>query len=114
MSPELLSPAGSPEKLSIALAYGADAVYCAGPAFGLRTASKNFTKEELAEGIAYAHEKGAKVYVTVNVYPRDDELPEISRWLCSLRDMGADAAIVSDPGVMRMAAAAYLPFHVST
>ncbi|HWQ51086.1 MAG TPA: U32 family peptidase [Terriglobales bacterium] len=114
MRPELLAPAGSPEKLRIALAYGADAVYCAGPAFGLRTASKNFTEEELAAGIACAHGKGAKVYVTVNVYPRDDELPGIAGWLRRLRDMGADAAIVSDPGVMRMAADIGLPFHVST
>lgn len=114
MRPELLAPAGSPEKLKIALAYGADAVYCAGPAFGLRAASKNFSEEELMEGIAYAHGKGAKVYVTVNVYPRDDELPEIAGWLAALRDMGADAAIVSDPGVMKLAADAGLPFHVST
>ena len=114
MNPELLSPAGSPEKLRVAISYGADAVYCAGPSFGLRTASQNFSFDELAAGIDFAHSKGAKVYVTVNIYPRDDELPEIKEWLKRLLGAKADAAIISDAGVMSLAADVGLPFHVST
>ena len=70
---ELLAPAGNPEKLRFAVDYGADAVYCALDRFGMRAAADNFTPESLAEGVHYAHERGVKVYVTLNTMPRDRE-----------------------------------------
>ena len=78
--PEILSPAGNPEKLRFAVDYGADAVYCALRDFGMRAASDNFTPEELSEGIEYAHSHGAKVYLTLNTMPSElkiGELPEL-------------------------------------
>ena len=71
---ELLSPAGNPEKLRAALLYGADAVYLAGKRFGMRAAADNFTLEELDEALSLAHEKGKKIYLTLNTLPREDEL----------------------------------------
>ena len=75
--PELLSPAGNLRKLKIALEYGADAVYLAGTLFGMRSAADNFTEEQLEEAIRYAHDRGVKVYVTVNTMPRDSEYPRL-------------------------------------
>ncbi len=114
MRAELLAPAGSPAKLRFAVAYGANAVYCAGPSFGLRTASQNFTEEELASSIEFAHQNGVKVYITVNIYPKEDELFGISNWLKKLKSLGADAVIVSDAGIMDLAVKAGLELHVST
>ena len=114
--PEILSPAGDFEKLRSAVYFGADAVYLAGKHFGMRAASGNFTDEELKEAVSFCHENGVKVYVTVNIMPRDGEYAELRRFLTYLGEIGADAVIVSDPGV-----AALLPecapgvaLHVST
>lgn len=114
--PELLSPAGDPERLRMALLYGADAVYLAGREFGMRAAAGNFSDEELAEAVRLAHEKGARVYVTCNTLPREDELPRLPAYLGFLREIGVDALIVADFGVMALAKkyAPGLPLHVST
>ncbi len=114
--PELLAPAGNMEKLKAALAYGADAVYLGGPAYGLRAQGGNFTRAELAEAAALAHRLGKKVYVTVNVYPRNEELDDLPDYLRFLRDVPVDAALVADVGVFSLAreAAPGLPLHVST
>ena len=72
--PEILSPAGNFEKMRAAILYGADAVYLAGSRFGMRAAADNFTVDELREAVAYAHERGVKVYLTLNTMPREDAL----------------------------------------
>lgn len=114
--PELLAPAGSLQKLRIALLYGADAVYCGGKQFGLRAAAENLTLEEFREGAALAHERGAKLYVTLNVIPRSAELAQIGAYAAQLQRAGVDAAIVSDPGVFDEVrrAAPGLEIHIST
>lgn len=114
--PELLAPAGSMEKLRVALAYGADAVYFGGKNFGLRAFADNFDDAAVATAVAAAHEAGRKAYVTVNVFPHNAELAALPAYLALLRDCGADAAIISDPGVFRIAreAAPGLPIHIST
>ncbi|MCI8611187.1 MAG: U32 family peptidase [Clostridiales bacterium] len=116
MRPELLSPAGDFEKLKSAIYFGADAVYLAGKAFGMRAASGNFTNEELVQAVEYAHERGVRVYVTVNIMPRDAEYPVLERYLQYLQAIGADAAIVSDLGVVALArvCAPNLEIHIST
>ena len=98
--PEILSPAGNPEKLRFAVDYGADAVYCALERFGMRRAADNFTKESLASAIAYAHERGKKVYLTVNVMPHEGEFESLPRFIAEADELKPDAYIVSDPGVM--------------
>lgn len=114
--PEILAPAGDFEKLRFAVAYGADAVYLAGKAFGMRTASGNFTPEELAQAVAYCHQRGVKVYVTVNTMPRDRELALLPEYLRQLDDCGVDALIAADLGVMSLAKryAPHVELHVST
>ncbi len=113
---ELLSPAGNMERLRFALCYGADAVYLSGQAFGLRAFADNFSPDELKEAIAYAHARGKKAYVTVNCFAREAELGSIAEWLAFIQACGADAAIVSDAGVIRIARryAPGLPLHLST
>lgn len=96
---ELLAPAGDLEKLKIAINYGADAVYLGGEEFGLRTFAKNFTLEEIKEGVEYAHNKDKKVYVTLNIIPHDDDLNGLEEYLLNLDLAGIDAVIVSDPGI---------------
>ncbi|MDD4164391.1 MAG: U32 family peptidase [Eubacteriales bacterium] len=98
--PEILSPAGNPEKLIYALNYGADAVYCALDRFGMRSAADNFTLEELKDGIEYAHSHGKRLYLTLNTMPKDAELSHLPEYLSSIRDIRPDAFIISDPGVM--------------
>lgn len=114
--PEILSPAGDFERLRYAVAYGADAVYLAGKQFGMRAASDNFTEEELKAGIAYAHDRGVKVYVTVNISPRSEEFSALEQYLLKLQEFQADALIVSDLGVIRMArrVVPHMPLHIST
>ncbi len=114
--PELLAPAGSLIKLKTAILYGADAVYCAGHSFGLRTASKNFDIEELREGVDFAHSHGAKVYITVNAYPRNEELAELPAYLKELESVNVDAVIVSDLGVFNIVRETCpdMEIHVST
>jgi len=114
--PELLSPAGDFEKLKSAVYFGANAVYLAGKTFGMRAASGNFSDEELARAVEYAHKRGVRVYVTVNIMPRDAEYPALRQFLIYLHQIGADAAIVSDLGVVALAreCAPDLEIHIST
>lgn len=114
--PELLSPAGDFEKLRYAVAYGADAVYMAGQRFGMRAAATNFDEDTLRQGIAYAHVHGVKCYITVNIMPSNADLQAFPAYLELLQDAGADALIVADVGVLRMARrhAPKVPLHIST
>ena len=114
--PELLSPAGDPEKMRFGIAYGADAVYMAGQRFGMRAAAANFDDEALRRCIAEAHAHGVKCYITVNIMPSCRDLPALPAYLELLQDAGADAMIVADVGVIRMAQkyAPKVPLHIST
>lgn len=98
--PELLSPAGNFEKLKAALLYGADAVYLAGQSFGMRSAADNFTVEELYEAVEYTHERGKKLYLTLNTMPHGDEYASLREFIAAVKDVGIDAFIVADLGVM--------------
>ena len=116
MRPELLSPAGNFEKLKAALLYGADAVYLAGKRFGMRSAADNFTDEELFDAVAYTHERGKKIYLTLNTMPHGYEYPALRDFLNSIKRAGLDALIVADLGVMALAKE-ILPdteIHIST
>ena len=93
---ELLVPASSLEVLKIAVVFGADAVYIGGEAFGLRAKAKNFSKEDMAKGIAFAHEHGVKVYVTVNILAHNDDLPGVREYLQELKELKPDALIIAD------------------
>lgn len=114
--PELLAPAGNLHKLKLAFYYGADAVYVGGKSFSLRTFADNFTDEELAEGIAYAHARGKKVYVAVNIFARNADFERLTEYFRTLERLGADAVLISDLGVFRACrkAAPDLPIHIST
>ena len=114
--PEILAPCGNFEKMRFAVLYGADAVYLAGKSFGMRTASDNFTDEELKEAIDFAHERGVKVYITVNVMPRQYELDAFAEYLSFLSQIKPDALIVADLGVMSLAKkhAPDIDIHIST
>lgn len=114
--PELLAPAGSLEKLKIAVTYGADAVYFGGQRFGLRAFSENFTREEMAEAVQFAHERNVKAYVTVNIFPHNEDLIGLPEYLRELEEVGVDAILFSDPGVFRIARQAIpnMALHVST
>ena len=114
--PELLAPAGDMEKMRFAIAYGADAVYFAGQRFGMRAAAANFDDQELRAGIAYAHAHGVKCYITVNIMPSEGDLSALPAYLELLADAGADALIVADVGVIRLAKryAPKVPLHIST
>lgn len=101
--PELLAPAGSPEALKAAVAAGADAVYLSGKRFGARKFAANFDERELKEAVDYTHLRGVKVYVTVNTLVRDEELPEVARYLLWLYEIGVDAVLVQDVGVAALA-----------
>jgi putative protease len=113
---ELLACGGSPEKTKTALLYGADAVYVGGKAFSLRASAKNHTIDDLKALIDYAHDLGRRVYVTVNIYARNEQLPRLKDYIRTLSAIGADAIIVSDPGVVAIAreVAPELPLHLST
>ena len=115
-APELLSPAGNFEKMEAAIRYGANAVYLAGHAFGMRSAADNFSDEELAAAIAYAHERGVRVYVTVNTAPRDAEYPALAAYLRRLGELAPDALIVADIGVFSLCRelSPEMELHVST
>lgn len=114
--PELLLPAGSMEVLRIAEAFGADAVYVGGEAFGLRAKAKNFTTEELAEAVAWMHARGKKLYVTVNIFAHNEDIPGVRAYLSDLREIGPDALIISDPGIFAAARelCPELDIHIST
>ena len=113
--PELLAPAGSLEKLKIAFEYGADAVYFGGEEFSLRAAAKNFSYEDMKEGVKIAHGLGKKIYCTVNIMPRNEELDRLPDFLKNLEEIGIDAVLVSDLGVLSMVKKhSDLPIHIST
>ncbi len=113
---ELLAPAGDFAKLKTALYFGADAVYVGGKQFSLRALAGNFSEEELKEAVAYTHARGKKLYVTVNIFARNADLATAERYFVFLESIGADGAIVSDPGMVALAlrCAPHLPVHLST
>lgn len=115
---ELLSPAGNFEKMKAAFLYGADAVYLAYERFGMRAAADNFTLEELKEALLYVHSRGKKIYLTLNTLPRENEYPELERFIKILSEMDdkIDAAIVADAGVFALIKRVFpsLEIHIST
>ena len=114
--PELLAPAGDFEKLSIAVHYGADAVYLGDSRFSLRGKAGNFSEDDLREAVRYAHEKGVRVYVTTNIFPHNTDLPELENHIDLLKDIMPDAVILSDPGLFSMfrKKAPEINLHIST
>lgn len=114
--PELLIPASSLEVLKTACIFGADAVYIGGEAFGLRAKAKNFTMEEMAEGIKFAHERGVKVYVTANILAHNDDLAGAEEYFKELKEIKPDALIISDPGMFTIAknTCPEIEIHIST
>lgn len=114
--PEVLAPAGDMEKLRFAVAYGADAVYLGGEHFGLRVKSNNFTTAEIREAVDYCHQRGKKVYITVNIFAHNADIEALPAYLRKLNDIGPDALLISDPGVMMLAKehAPNIPLHIST
>ena len=101
--PELLVPASSLEVLKVAVIFGADAVYIGGEAFGLRAKAKNFSLEEMKEGIQFAHEHGVKVYVTANILAHNQDLEGVRKYFEELKEIKPDALIISDPGIYAIA-----------
>ncbi|MDO5424697.1 MAG: U32 family peptidase [Eubacteriales bacterium] len=101
--PELLIPASSLEVLKTAVIFGADAVYIGGEAFGLRAKAKNFSMDEMREGIAFAHGHGVKVYVTANILAHNADMEGVEQYFRELKEIGPDALIISDPGVFQIA-----------
>lgn len=114
--PELLIPAGSLEVLKTAVIFGADAVYIGGEAFGLRAKAKNFSREDMAEGIRFAHAHGAKVHVTANILAHNDDLAGAEEYFKELKELKPDALIVADPGMFMLAKeiCPEIELHVST
>lgn len=113
---ELVAPAGNPEKLKIAVLYGADAVYLGGREFSLRAEAGNFNEEEMQEGIRFAHEHGVKAYIAVNVFARNRDIEKLPAYLELLAGTGADGVIASDPGIIALIREKipHLPVHIST
>ena len=101
--PELLAPAGSFEKMVTAIHYGADAVYCGGKKYSLRAHASNFSNEQLAEAVDYAHERGVKLYVTVNIFAHKEDMQGLDKYLLFLRDIQVDGIIISDTGILALA-----------
>ncbi|MCR5410946.1 MAG: U32 family peptidase, partial [Lachnospiraceae bacterium] len=101
--PELLCPAKGIEELKTAVCYGADAVYVGGEAFSLRANARNFTDNEIAEGIAFAHERGSKVYVTANILAHDDDIEKAKEYFEEMKALRPDALIIADPGMYSLA-----------
>ncbi len=114
--PELLVPASSLEVLKTAVEFGADAVYIGGEAFGLRAKAKNFSPEDMGEGIAFAHRRGRKVYVTANILAHNEDLDGVCSYFQELKEMGPDALIISDPGIFQIAkeVCPEIEIHIST
>lgn len=113
---ELLAPAGDLQKLKFAILYGADAVYIGGQVFGLRAAAKNFSFEDMKEGIAFAHERGKKVFLTLNIIPHNEDIHYLEEYIGSIKDLDLDAVILSDPGTLMFVKkyAPNLEVHLST
>ena len=99
---ELLAPAGDLEKLKIAVIYGADAVYFGGESFSLRAGAGNLSIDEMKEGIEFAHERNVRCYMALNIFPHNEDIEPLTEYLESIRDIGIDAFIVSDPGVITL------------
>ena len=116
MRPEILSPAGNFEKMRAAILYGADAVYLAGQLFGMRAAADNFTVEELYSATQYAHERGVKVYLTLNTMPREYEYDMLRDYLLRIKDANIDAMIIADIGVLALVRKIIpdMEIHIST
>lgn len=114
--PELLAPAGNLDKLKKAFLYGADAVYIGGEEFSLRVAAENFTLDEMKEGIAFAHQRGGKVYLTANIIPHNEDIDAYEKYLLEVKDLGLDGVILSDLGMFQVTRelAPELEIHVST
>lgn len=114
--PEVLAPAGDAERLKAAVYYGADAVYMGGTRFGMRAAPKNFSDDELAKAVSFAHENGVKVYLTCNIIPNTAQLKELPEFLEAASAAGVDALIITDLGVLSYAKkyAPKVPIHIST
>jgi putative protease len=114
--PEILAPAGNFEKLKAAINFGADAVYLGGSKLNLRAFADNFSNEELSEAIEYAHSRGKRVYVTLNVFPHNEDLEGLEEYLIELYNLKVDAIIVSDPGIIMTAREVVpnLELHLST
>ena len=114
--PELLIPAGSLEVMKIAVMYGADAVYIGGEAFGLRAKARNFSHEDMREGIAFAHAHGVKVHVTVNILAHNRDLEGVREYLAELKELKPDALIIADPGIFLYAKeiCPEIELHIST
>ncbi len=114
--PEILAPASSLEVLKVAVNFGADAVYIGGDLYGLRAKAKNFSAEDMKEGIRYAHEKGKKVYITANITAHNSDLSGVERYFQELKLICPDALIISDPGVFMIAkrVCPEIEIHIST
>ena len=114
--PELLMPAGSPDVFRTAVRYGADAVYIGGEAFSLRAKAKNFSPAEMRECIAFAHERGVKVYVTANIFAHNEDLAEAAGYFRELSGACPDAVLISDPGLFSLfrEICPEIPVHIST
>ncbi len=114
--PELLSPAGNFNKMEAAFRFGADAVYLSGKRFGMRASADNFSPEQMRDSVSFAHKLGKKVYVTLNVMPREDEFHELEEYLEILSDVLPDALIVADLGVFSLCKknVPQIPIHIST
>ncbi|SHJ57268.1 putative protease [Clostridium cavendishii DSM 21758] len=114
--PEILAPAGSLEKLKTAIDFGADAVYLGGSKLNLRAFADNFTNEQISEGVKYAHDRGKKVYVTMNVFPHNADLNGLEEYLTELYNLKVDAIIASDPAIIATAREVVpnLEIHLST
>ena len=113
---ELLAPAGDMERLQMAVAYGADAVYLAGTTFGMRSFAGNFSPEQLKEAVALCRSRGVRIHVTCNTMPRNDEVARLPEWLEYLNDLEVDAVILADVGVLSLAKkyAPKVQCHIST
>ncbi len=113
---ELLAPAGDLEKLKIAVIYGADAVYLGGTSFGLRAKAKNFTEDDMREGVEFAHKHGVKVYVTCNIFAHNEDFAELPAYARFLKEINVDAVLVADPGVFSVIRETVpdLDVHIST
>ena len=98
---ELLAPAGNLEKLKMAVLYGADAVYMGGEEYGLRAYADNFGSEDMKRGIDFVHSRGKKAYLTMNIFPHNDDLAGMPQYIEQVSALGVDAIILSDPGVDR-------------
>ena len=114
--PELLIPASSPEVLKTAVIFGADAVYIGGEAYGLRAKAKNFSMEDMKQGIQFAHAHGVKVYVTANILAHNGDLPGVEAYFRELKEIKPDALIIADPGVFCIAQkiCPEIEIHIST